>query len=202
MIDAGLITEEVVPDTKRILPIWTECLAKLAEGDIAWLSRRFDWALKLLILDREISRHGYVMEDPDVALLNLMYAHMDKEKGLYFALEREGYTETCVSEQHIRKMQKEGPQDTRAYARKAIIDKFPDDIKDIDWGEITVEADDGSWPKKRKKILLDDPRHYTRAEVGHIIESCRTVEELCEAFKAQDAYGAQTSSGTIQVAGS
>ncbi|NOZ20008.1 MAG: hypothetical protein GXP25_02855 [Planctomycetes bacterium] len=202
MHDAGLLPEEIVPDTDRILPIWIDSLRKFAEGNVTALAKRFDWALKLTILDRQMSEHGFDLQSPEAALLNQMYAHIDKERGLYFALEKAGFLETAVRPQRIAFMQANGPMDTRAFARKSIIEKFSDNIRRIDWGKITLEIPSNNGWGSRKTILLDHPGHYTQAEVGQLIEECRTVEDLCRAMETHDPNTVRSSSLVVRDCGS
>ncbi len=194
MFDKGAISDDVVPDTQRVLPLWKRALKALGEGDLLQLARTFDWALKLMILEREMSQRDLDLGSDEVLLMNQLFSHVDKDIGLYWPFEKTGFVETCVTPQFVAKMQHDGPEDTRAFARKAIIEKFSERICDVNWGELSVRLELGSWfYSRRKRILLADPARFSKAEVGELIDGAESIEDLCSALEDLDSLSSSES---------
>ncbi|NIA13572.1 MAG: hypothetical protein GWP08_05780, partial [Nitrospiraceae bacterium] len=189
--EAGLLPEEIVPHTAQILPIWRKTLSLMNEGNVSELSKRCDWALMYMILEREIAQRGLEWNSDEIVLTQQLYSHLDRNVGLFWSFLDSGYIERCVDDEMIVRLQHEGPTDTRAYARRAILDKFGDSVYDVDWSEIKVKwSNDSKWSSTRRVIEMRDPAGFTKAEVGAIIENAGTVQELCEALGADDPYRA------------
>ena len=186
---AGLLPEEIVPHTAQILPIWQKTLSLMAEGNVSELSKRCDWALMYMILNNEIDRHGHEWNSDEIVLTHQLYSHLDRNVGLFWSFLDSRYVERCVDDETIARLQQEGPTDTRAYARRAILDKFGDSVYDVDWSEIKVKwPNESRWSSTRRVIEMKDPAGFTKAQVGPIIEQADTIQELCEALGATDPY--------------
>jgi len=183
---AGHLPDEIVPDTKTVLPFLEHLISDLASGDVFELARHLDWALKWMIIEREMNARGLDLMSDEIQLTNLTYGHIDKAVGGYWPFERSGFVETCVSLEEIAAMQHEGPTDTRAYARKAILEKFPESVVDVDWSSITLKEEGrhgfAGMYGQRRQIVMGNPGGYGKAEVGAIIDKAQTVTELYDAL--------------------
>lgn len=207
MYRAGLIPEAIVPDTGRILPVMRRLLAELREGDLYKLARHFDWALRWQLLAGQMDAEGWPLESDEIALTNQLYSHVDKEIGLFWPFQDNGFAERMVDDAEVRRMQDYGPDDTRAYTRNRILEKFGGDVRSCDWSRMTLEI-----PSRRSRYLgrrvtlrLDVPWRYGKAETGAIIEGARTAEGLCRALAAAglcvDAEDLETPRGAEPGAG-
>jgi Pup-ligase protein len=189
LYQSGRIPEDIVPGTARVLPIWQRMLRALAEGDLTTLSKDFDWALKYMILDRETTQNGLSWNSDELSLVNQLYSHIDRRIGLYWPFLDSGYVEQCVTPESISKMREAGPEDTRAYARKAIIDKFGDSVCSVDWSRVTLKLNGGGGHYGERRVIeFEDLGSHTRTSVGEILDSCGTAEELCTALGASSPY--------------
>ena len=190
LYEDGKLPQDIVPETSNILPAWKDSLQALRSMDMARLARRFDWALKYRLIERHVRETGGRIGDDESMLMNQLYGHLDKEVGLYWAFERSGFVDTWVDNTTIARLQREGPNNTRAYARRLILEKFPESISHVDWGEIRIRVQPtrNQWQTQRR-INLDDPREHTKAEIGSAIAGAETPEQLCEALGAEEAYG-------------
>ncbi len=178
------ITRDMVPHHERVFPRWTLLLKALREGDVTACARYLDWPLKFMIIDREMARTGHAMEEPEIRILDQLYSHVDKNLGLYWGIEQSGFVERCLSDKQIAYMQSHGPDNTRAYTRTQILKKFWDDVVSVDWGEMRVRISDGpgTWLRE-KRILLNDPAQYTKAQVGEILEKSESIRDCCAALE-------------------
>ncbi len=186
MHSAGLLPDEVVPDTGRILPVMRTLLAELHSGDLTALARHFDWALRWRILEGQMAEQGLPLESDEIALMNQLYSHADKEVGLFWPFQECGFAEQMVTQAHVERMQTEGPDNTRAYTRNRILEKFGESVRSCDWSRLVLEVprDAGLGHAGRVTLRLDDPVRFTKAETGALIESASSVVDLCRALGA------------------
>ena len=185
-IEDGDIPGEIVPDSDTILPLWKDMLCRLECGDVDALSRCLDFALKFKVIDREMSRNNLALNSDEVALINLMYSHLDKQTGLYWPFLNNGYAVRCVSEEKVHILQQDGPENTRAWTRTAILKKFPEAVSAVNWSRITLKVRDRHGITRQKYIHLDDPAGHTREQTEALIAPSDTVEALCDALDAAD----------------
>ncbi len=66
------------------------------------------------------------------------------------------------------------PNDTRAYFRGLVVEKWPDHIVNANWDSIVFDADNGPL----RKVEMNEPLRGTQELVGPIIEQCASVSEL------------------------
>lgn len=190
---SGRFNETIVPDYKRVFPKWVSLLKALREGDMTACARHLDWALKFSIIDREMDQTGHDLDAPEIRILDQLYSHVDREVGLYWAFESSGFVERCVSEPQVALMQTEGPDNTRAYTRRRILEKFGDDVVSVDWGEIRVRVPNaaGTWTTE-KRIVLDDPLGFTKADMESLLNAATSVRELCAALEGNNSCTVST----------
>src|ERR671919_619820 len=79
----------------RILEEWEGALTALRRGDHDRLRTKIDWVAKHQLIRAFREKHGYSLSHPKVALMDLAYHDVNRERGLYYLLERRGRTELC-----------------------------------------------------------------------------------------------------------
>ncbi len=80
-------TDEV---SKTLLEEWRLALEALSEGDPERLGRKVDWVTKRLMIERYQAKHDLPLASPTVALLDLAYHDVNRNRGLYYLLEKAG----------------------------------------------------------------------------------------------------------------
>src|SRR5262249_56744714 len=101
---------------------------------LAGVAGRVDWALKYLVLDRQISRRGLSWDSPEVRTLDLRYASLDPQEGLFLQLAKAGQVERMPSEEEIDAAVDEPPTDSRAYLRAQILRRVVGEVQGMGWG--------------------------------------------------------------------
>jgi proteasome accessory factor A len=151
--------EGIVPDAQLILDTWGDTLALLEQRDVAALSRKVDWALKLTLLEGVMSEHGDLdWAHPAVKRLDHVYSSLDAGEGLYWACERDGHVERVVAEKDISRFESNPPEDTRAWARAMLIRRIgADRIEEMNWDHIRYIEGDDYWTRRHRTIELPDP---------------------------------------------
>ena len=134
---------ELAPDgpdahTHQVLDLWDEVLTDLAE-DPARLADRLDWAAKYALLNAYRQRDGMAWDDPRLIAIDLQYADVRPEKGLYHRLAAAGRIRTLVDPQTIERAADRPPEDTRAWLRGTAVRRYPSAMVSVGWDSVNVE---------------------------------------------------------------
>src|SRR3989304_5837641 len=88
---------EAPPQTLDILEKWGAILDRLSEEPRS-LSRELDWVIKLDLIHNYMQRKKVGFEDQRISMLDLQYHDIRRDKGVYYALEREDLVERIVTD--------------------------------------------------------------------------------------------------------
>lgn len=170
--------QDAVPGAPEIVATWNETLDLLERRDLAALSRRVDWALKYLVLERQISRRGLSWQSPEIRALDLRYANLDPQEGLFLQLARAGQVEAMPTDAAIAQAADEPPIDTRAYLRAQLLRRHGDDVSDVEWDKIRFRISGGRYRSSDQWLGLPDPARWGKEEADPVLATCRKPEEL------------------------
>lgn len=198
--------EGIVPDAEDILAYWKETLALVRQNDIHLLARRCDWALKLVALDRAMTRHGLDWRSEETRMLSGLYSSVAADEGLYFQYEAAGRTDLLVSDEDIERAGREPPADTRAWLRAELLRRAPEGCVDaVDWeymrfrlAPLSGYGTGGDY----MTIHMDCPLDFTRAKLAGVVEQAGSFEALLEALGAgrtRNAWDSGAASSPVQV---
>ena len=165
--------EGAVPRAAEIMALWEEVLSRLEARDFDALAGRLDWVLKSSILGRAMEqRQDLTWESPEIKHLDLLYSSLDPDEGLYWAYEREGFTERLAAEEDIRRLTTTPPGDTRAWTRGMLLDLAgADGVEDADWDRLTITTrSDRGWRPPRV-VHLENPLKWTGATMREVFEA-------------------------------
>ena len=163
------------PHTVDLLKRWRSVLDRLDE-DPMLLSRELDWVIKKALIESFMDRKGCDWDDARVSLMDLQYHNVERNKGLFFSLERGGYVEKLVTPEQLSHARTHPPRETRAYFRGSCIRKFPKEIYAASWTTILFKAGFGNI----KKVPLNNPWKGGETLVGKVLGDSDTVETLLE----------------------
>lgn len=185
--------EGLLPDAPRIVELWAQTLDMLRRRDLPALARRLDWALKLSILTHLLDRHPELnWTSPEVRYADIQYANIDPAKGLFWAYENAGLADKLVRDARIAHFVSNPPENTRAYARAMLLRRTGrDKIAEVDWDSITFRNPTGS-PSESDfafRLQMDDPSSFTRREIGDLLSTDATLEEVLDLLKRQQNGG-------------
>ncbi|GAB3943713.1 depupylase/deamidase Dop [Corynebacterium tapiri] len=156
---------------ERVLTLWGEILDDLGRDPLS-TADRLDWTAKYALLKRYVDK-GASWSDAKLKLIDLQYSDIDPTKSLYHALVRSGRMKTLVSEETIAHAAANPPEDSRAYFRGRVCEKFGDDIIAASWQTVVLKYSSGT-----AKFHLDTVDEFDRAELGEILEGSTTADEL------------------------
>jgi len=174
----GELSETTVVEAKDVFTRWQECLDALRTDPLT-LADQLDWVAKLHLMESYRARDGLGWDAPKLALIDLQYADVDPRRSLYAALAAKGKLRRLVGDDEVERARTSPPEDTRAYFRGRVMDKFGASVVAASWDSVIFDVPDR--PALQRVPLLD-PLRGTRAQVGQILEECADVTELFAAL--------------------
>ena len=175
---AGDLTEAARIEAKDLFTRWQDCLDALRH-DIFSLSDQLDWVAKLKLMESYRQRDGLSWAAPKLALIDLQYADVDPRRSLYRALLAKGKMRRLVTDEEIERARTSPPDDTRAYFRGKVMEKFGASVVAASWDSVIFDVPDR--PALQRVPLLD-PLRGTAEQVGEMLDACDDVTDLFTAL--------------------
>jgi Pup amidohydrolase len=160
-----------------VLRTWGKVLDDLA-GDPMKCADRLDWPAKLRLLEGYRARDSLTWASPRLQLVDLQYADVRLDKGLYNRLVSRGSMHRLVSEEEVREAILAPPEDTRAYFRGRCLERYPTAIAAASWDSVIFDLGRESLVR----IPTLEPLRGTKQHVGALLEAAATAEELVDAL--------------------
>jgi len=161
-------------ETAEVLEAWQELLKDL-DGDLFSAADRVDWIAKLSLLESYRRRDSLDWDAPVLGMVDLQYADLREEKGLYYKLVRAGRMRRLFTEEQVAQAAQHPPEETRAWLRGRLVSQYPHVVVGASWDQVLLRADDVS-PTVR--LALPDPYTGTRAAAENTLGSAVTNTEL------------------------
>jgi Pup amidohydrolase len=161
------------PAKAAIVADWDNVLLDL-EADPMRCRDRLDWVAKLALIQEFREAQNLSATDPWLQSLDLEYHRLDRQTGLYYALEQAGSILGVPDEAAVFRAISEPPHTTRAYVRGRCIQKFSTAVLSAQWDHITLQGSHGPL-----KISLMDV--FTEDEVAacaKVVDSAKCPDDL------------------------
>jgi proteasome accessory factor A len=154
------------PLEEQALGMWEHCLEGI-EKDPLSLDRECDWVIKHHLIERYRERHGVPLTHPKVALLDLQYHDVSRERGLFYRMQARGLVERMCTDEAIERAVDEPPQTTRARLRGEFIRKAKERRRDftVDWVHLKLND------QAQRTVLCKDPFKARDERVEKLIAS-------------------------------
>ncbi|MBW3620796.1 MAG: proteasome accessory factor PafA2 [Actinobacteria bacterium] len=165
------------PVTADVLSRW-EAVLTTAEEDPRRLAGTVDWATKLELLEGYRDRHGLAWGDAKLAMVDLQYHDVRRDKGLYNRLVARGKVDRLVAESEVQAAITSPPEDTRAYFRGTCLAKFRSHIVAAGWDSLIFDTGRDAL----QRVPMMDPGRGTKAHVGDLLDRVTTPAELLDAL--------------------
>ncbi|MFP5252381.1 MAG: depupylase/deamidase Dop [Actinomycetes bacterium] len=169
---------DVDAQTADVLARWESVLNRL-ESDPMQCARELDWVAKLQLLQHYRDRDGLEWDDAKLHLIDLQYADIRPDRGLYHRLVRLGRMERLLDEPSVVHAMHHPPEDTRAYFRGRCLEKYADQIAAASWDSVIFDL---PGRESLQRVPTVDPLRGSRSHVGELLDSCDTAEALFEAL--------------------
>ncbi|MCP3974896.1 MAG: Pup--protein ligase [bacterium] len=154
------------PEVEQAVLMWENLLTGL-EKDPMSLHRECDWVAKYRLIERYREKHDLPLSSPRLALLDLSYHDVSKERGLFYLLERRDAMERVVTDESIEQAMTEPPATTRAKLRGQFIKAAKAKKRDftVDWVHLKLND------QAQRTVLCKDPFKAVDERVEKLIES-------------------------------
>src|SRR3954469_12708828 len=166
---------DVDDQTSDVLTRWESVLDRLASDPMS-LSSELDWVAKLSLLQGYREREGLGWDAAKLHLVDLQYADVRQDKGLYNRLVARGSMKTLVSAAEVDAAVDTPPEDTRAYFRGRCLQKFPNEVAAASWDSVIFDVGRESL----QRVPTMEPLRGTKAHVGELLDTCDSALELVD----------------------
>jgi proteasome accessory factor A len=160
---------ELSPLEAKALEMWEHCVTAI-EKDPFTLDREVDWVIKHNLIEQYRSRHDLPLTHPRVALLDLQYHDVNRNRGVFYLMQDRGLVERLPSvpgdaedpDEAIATAMEQPPQTTRARLRGEFIRRAKERKRDytVDWVHLKLND------QAQRTVLCKDPfkAHDDRVE--------------------------------------
>jgi len=159
-------TKGLSPLEDRALAMWEHCLSGL-ESDPWSLERECDWVIKHKLIDSYRSRNQLPLTHPKVALIDLQYHDVNRQRGLFYKMQDAGLVERTCTDAQIETAMEQPPQTTRAKLRGEFIRRAKERRRDftVDWVHLKLND------QAQRTVLCKDPFRFQDDRVEKLIAS-------------------------------
>ena len=146
--------------------MWEHCLTGI-EKDPLSLDRECDWVIKHNLIEAYRERHGLALTDPKVALMDLQYHDVNRDRGLFYRMQARGMVDRICTDEEIDLAVEQPPQTTRARLRGEFIRKAKERKRDytVDWVHLKLND------QAQRTVLCKDPFKSRDERVEKLIAS-------------------------------
>ena len=177
MCSDGSIPEEVAPGAPELLQRVSGLTHLAEEGALPAMGAHLDWAAKLLVLVGRCERDGLDLDDDPIRLADHDYASTDPTGGDFWRLWEEGRVDPLVTREDVDACLLDAPEDGRGWARGRLIQRFHDQITDMDWGYVELRRDESRWAQ-RMHVEMSGPGLMTRERFEPALQRAPDLEAL------------------------
>ena len=152
---------------KQVLDLWSRTLQAVETGNLSLVDREIDWVIKHQLIERYRERNDLPLSSPRVAQIDLTYHDINRNRGLYYLLEKRGEVERVTRDIEVFAAKSIPPQTTRARLRGAFIKRAQERHRDftVDWVHLKLND------QAQRTVLCKDPFRAVDERVDKLIAS-------------------------------
>jgi len=155
--------------THDVLDRWATVLTQL-DNNRAAAASSVEWVAKLSLLEGYRDRDGLEWNDARLGLIDLQWADIRPEKGLYYRLLARNRMDRIVEDAAIAAAVAEPPSDTRAFFRGRCISSFGKDVVGASWDSVIFDVPGYG---RLQRVPTREPLRGTKALTGALFERYR-----------------------------
>jgi proteasome accessory factor A len=157
---------ELSMEEKLALQMWEHCLTRIADDPLN-LNRELDWVIKYHLIEKYRERHQLTLNDPRVALVDLQFHDINRDRGLFYRMERRGLVDRLTTDAEVSHAVEHAPQTTRARLRGEFIKQAKERNRDytVDWVHLKLND------QAQRTVLCKDPFKSEDERVDKLIAS-------------------------------
>ncbi len=151
----------------RVVDLWDRALTAVETGNLDAVAREIDWVTKYQLIERYRAKHDLPLSSARVAQLDLAYHDVNRSRGLYYLLERNGLVERETTDLAVFEAKSLPPQSTRARLRGEFIKRAQEKRRDftVDWVHLKLND------QAQRTVLCKDPFRSVDDRVEKLIAS-------------------------------
>ena len=155
------------PIAARVLDLWERTIRAVSTGDLSLVEREVDWVIKYQLIERYRAKHNLPLSSPRIAQIDLAYHDINRNRGLYYLLERRGSVDRVARDLDIFEAKSVPPQTTRARLRGEFIKRAQEKRRDftVDWVHLKLND------QAQRTVLCKDPFRSVDDRVEKLIAS-------------------------------
>jgi proteasome accessory factor A len=159
-------TKGLPPLEQQALDMWEHCVTTIEDEPLK-LEREVDWVIKHQLIEAYRAKHDLALGHPRVALLDLQYHDVSRERSLFYKLQDRGMVERMCEESDIETAMDVPPQTTRARLRGEFIKRAKERKRDytVDWVHLKLND------QAQRTVLCKDPFKSRDERVEKLISS-------------------------------
>ncbi|CAN5614155.1 depupylase/deamidase Dop [soil metagenome] len=161
--------------TVQVLAEWESVLDRL-QSDPMLLAGELDWVAKLRLLNGFRDRDGLDWSSARLHAVDLQYADIRPEKGLYRRLVQRGSMRRMITDEQAQAAVSEPPTETRAYFRGECLRRYPESVAAASWDSVIFDVGQQSLVR----VPTMEPLRGSKAHVQSLLDRCETAAELVE----------------------
>jgi proteasome accessory factor A len=154
------------PLEDQALHMWEHCMTMI-EDDPLKLEREIDWVIKYRLLEAYREKHQLTLADPKIALMDLQYHDVNRERSVFYKLQAHNMVERMCTDADIETAIETPPQTTRARLRGEFIKRAKEKRRDytVDWVHLKLND------QAQRTVLCKDPFKSRDERVEKLIAS-------------------------------
>lgn len=155
------------PTTSSILDLWERSLKAVEGQDFSAVDTEIDWIIKWQLLQRYMDKHGLDLSDTRIAQLDLAYHDINRDRGLFYLLERRGLAARVTHDAEVFEAKNVPPQTTRAKLRGDFVRRAQERRRDftVDWVHLKLND------QAQRTVLCKDPFASVDDRVDRLLAS-------------------------------
>jgi len=159
-------TKGLSPLEQQALEMWEHCLTTIEDNPLK-LDRQVDWVIKHNLIEAYRAKHDLPLAHPRVALVDLQYHDINRDRGLFYRMQARDLVERMCSDEAIDEAVETPPQTTRARLRGEFIRRAKERKRDytVDWVHLKLND------QAQRTVLCKDPFKSRDERVEKLIAS-------------------------------
>jgi proteasome accessory factor PafA2 len=157
--------------THEVLERWAATLTQL-DSDRSAAATSVEWLAKLSLLEGYRDRDNLAWNDARLGLVDLQWADIRPEKGLYYRFLARNRMQRIVEDSEIAAAVTEPPSDTRAFFRGRCISSFGKDVVGASWDSVIFDVPGYG---RLQRVPTREPLRGTKALTGGLFARHRTA---------------------------
>jgi Pup amidohydrolase len=157
--------------THDVLEHWATTLTQL-DSDRSAAARSVEWLAKLSLLEGYRDRDNLAWNDARLGLVDLQWADIRPEKGLYYRFLARNRMQRIVDDAAIAAAVTEPPPDTRAFFRGRCVSSFGKDVVGASWDSVIFDVPGYG---RLQRVPTREPLRGTKALTGGLFARHRTA---------------------------